>query len=135
MNCVYLLMSNNHTYIGATCDPDRRLRQHNGSLKGGARATSGKVWKRILYISGFPTWSEALKFEWKWKRCGRGINGRVRGLATLLSSGKSTASSIPFASYNSPLRIHVNCECGIDISPVAALCTPESDDVYVHNAK
>jgi predicted GIY-YIG superfamily endonuclease len=134
MNCVYLLMSNHHTYIGATCDPDRRLRQHNGILKGGARATRGKVWMRILYVSGFPTWSEALRFEWKWKRCGRGINGRVRGLATLLSSGKSTASSIPFASYNSSLRVHVNCESGVDVMPVVALCTRESDYVYVHNA-
>jgi predicted GIY-YIG superfamily endonuclease len=131
MNCVYLLMSDHHTYIGATCDPDRRLRQHNGVLKGGARATRGKVWTRILYVSGFPTWSEALKFEWKWKRCGRGINGRVRGLATLLSSGKSTASSIPFASYNSPLRVITNGDCGVDISPVAMICASESEGAYI----
>ena len=70
---VYLLESTNHsTYIGATVDLDHRLRQHNMEIKGGARATSikvkkGELWTRVCYVEGFPTWSEALKFEWAWK--------------------------------------------------------------------
>ena len=40
---VYLLESTNHcTYVGATMNLDRRLRQHNGEIKGGARATTTK---------------------------------------------------------------------------------------------
>jgi len=128
MNCVYLLVSVPRTYIGATCDPDRRLRQHNGALAGGARATAGRSWTRVLYISGFPTWSDALKFEWKWKRCGSGVVRRITGLAELLLSGKSTSSSTPFASYNSPLRIHLAAGCAdYDISALRAICTSEGD--------
>ncbi len=55
------------TYVGATVDPDRRLRQHNGEIAGGARATRGGVWRRVYLIGGFPTEREALQFEWRWK--------------------------------------------------------------------
>ena len=68
---VYLLESSNGaTYVGATVDPDRRLRQHNHEISGGAHATGakvkkGEIWNRICYIAGFPTWSAALQFEWR----------------------------------------------------------------------
>ena len=55
------------TYVGATVDPDRRLRQHNGELVGGARATRGGVWRRIFLIGGFADERDALRFEWRWK--------------------------------------------------------------------
>ena len=68
----YLIYNNNYTYAGVSPDPKRRLRQHNGEIKGGARATTmkvkqGETWRRACYVEGFPTWSEALKFEWAWK--------------------------------------------------------------------
>jgi structure-specific endonuclease subunit SLX1 len=58
------------TYVGATVDPNRRLRQHNGALKGGARATSRVPggWYRVCYLKGFESKREALRFEWWWKR-------------------------------------------------------------------
>ena len=58
------------TYVGATLDVDRRLRQHNGELAGGARATSVVPggWYRVCYVSGFENQREALRFEWWWKR-------------------------------------------------------------------
>ena len=58
------------TYVGATLDVDRRLRQHNGELAGGARATSMVPggWYRVCYVSGFENQREALRFEWWWKR-------------------------------------------------------------------
>jgi structure-specific endonuclease subunit SLX1 len=70
---VYLLattLAPSRTYVGATIDPDRRLRQHNGQLKGGARATSRVPggWYRVCYIKGFESKREALRFEWWWKR-------------------------------------------------------------------
>lgn len=50
-------------------DVNRRLRQHNGELKGGARATHwGRPWIRLCHVQGFPNERTALQFEWKWKR-------------------------------------------------------------------
>ena len=57
---VYLLECiDNSTYVGATVDVNRRLRQHNKEIKGGAHATgvkvaAGKSWTRVCYVSGFP---------------------------------------------------------------------------------
>jgi structure-specific endonuclease subunit SLX1 len=58
------------TYVGATIDVDRRLRQHNGELSGGAKATSTVPggWYRVCYVKGFADNHEALRFEWWWKR-------------------------------------------------------------------
>ena len=36
---VYLLQYKNNTYVGATVDVNRRLRQHNCEIKGGAMGT------------------------------------------------------------------------------------------------
>lgn len=55
------------TYVGATVDPERRLRQHNGEITGGARATHGRKWRRVFLIGGFKSEREALQFEWRWK--------------------------------------------------------------------
>ena len=55
------------TYVGATVNPDRRLRQHNGEIVGGARATKGRVWKRRFLVGGFNDERTALRFEWYWK--------------------------------------------------------------------
>ena len=70
---VYLLSTVDapiRTYVGATLDINRRLRQHNGELAGGARATSMVPggWYRVCYVSGFENQREALRFEWWWKR-------------------------------------------------------------------
>jgi len=68
------------TYIGATVDGDRRLRQHNGELVGGAKATSkrGLGWYRVCYVRGFGTWNAALSFEWHWKRFSKGKDPLTR---------------------------------------------------------
>jgi predicted GIY-YIG superfamily endonuclease len=76
---VYLLLSSdNSTYVGATVDLERRLRQHNKEIKGGAYATSSKVlkgetWIRVAHVAGFPDWPSALQFEWRWKQLTRKI--------------------------------------------------------------
>ena len=104
INACYLLFTDGgrRTYTGATHDPDRRLRQHNRELVGGASATAGKTWSRALYVHGFPDWTATLQFEWMWKRKSRayhGLSGKIRGLLELLESGKSTSSSAPFCTY------------------------------------
>lgn len=55
------------TYVGATVNPNRRLRQHNGEICGGARATKGRSWRRVFLIGGFESERPALRFEWRWK--------------------------------------------------------------------
>lgn len=78
---VYLLatvLEPSKTYVGATIDIDRRLRQHNGELGGGAVATSTVPggWYRVCYVSGFESKREALRFEWWWKRRSAKLHGR-----------------------------------------------------------
>jgi predicted GIY-YIG superfamily endonuclease len=104
----YLLVSSDYkrTYIGATNNPDRRLKQHNGELSGGAKATSGHEWRRLVLVAGFPDSKAALQFEWAWKynsrKLGSGLNNRIKGLKALLEKDKSTSAAIPFKEWMSP---------------------------------
>ena len=116
----YLLISNDfsNTYVGATIDIHRRLRQHNKEITGGAKATTskvenGKTWKRVCYITGFPNWSATLQFEWRWKQINRKIpfgksclERRMRALKQLLSLTQSTSKAIPYSEWKSPPEIH-----------------------------
>jgi len=109
---VYLLQSSSKkTYVGATINVERRLRQHNRELKGGALYTGkwvkrGDTWNCIGYVSGFPTWIDALQFEWKWKKLSKGtsLQCRLEALNVLITSEKSTASSTPFSEWE--LKVH-----------------------------
>ncbi len=51
--CYCLVSETGKTYVGFTVNVDRRLRQHNAELQGGARATKGHTWKRILSVKEF----------------------------------------------------------------------------------
>ncbi|KAJ0975621.1 hypothetical protein J5N97_017586 [Dioscorea zingiberensis] len=67
---VYLIVSSRipRTYVGVTTNFARRLKQHNGELKGGAKASSaGRPWTLACIIRGFRNRSEACVFESKWK--------------------------------------------------------------------
>jgi len=120
MSFVYLLEStDNATYIGATVNLNRRLRQHNKEIKGGARATARKVnrgetWRRVCYVSGFPDWQAALQFEWRWKQISRlqsknmrPLERRMTALHKLLALDKSTTKAIPYVEWPSPPEIHM----------------------------
>lgn len=55
-------------YVGMTNFPARRIRQHNGEISGGARATRGRTWAFEAIVSGFETKSHAMQAEWRLKR-------------------------------------------------------------------
>lgn len=65
---LYLLENtlNNRTYVGITNNLDRRIRQHNGIIKGGAKYTHNfkglGEWKYFMHISNL-TKSESLSLE------------------------------------------------------------------------
>ncbi len=109
----YLLYTDDgrRTYIGATVDPDRRLRQHNRELQGGAKSTHGKDWTRACMITGFPDWRATLQFEWAWKYHGRklrGLGGKLQALLNLLHSPQSTSSATPFRLWSTPPALCVS---------------------------
>jgi len=92
----YLLVSGDRTYVGATTDVSRRVRQHNGELVGGARATQrGRPWRLRAVCVGLASWREALSFEWCWKHrhSGRGV---CRGLDARLQRARTLCTEAPF---------------------------------------
>lgn len=113
---VYCLVSTDgSTYIGATVNLERRLRQHNKELVGGAQITSRKVnkgqsWTCYCYVEGFPNWQACLQFEWRWKQLSRKLSlapleKRKSALSTLLSLERSTTKAIPYAEWPTPPNI------------------------------
>lgn len=117
---VYLLeaLSKRATYVGATTDPVRRLRQHNKELVGGAHATGMRVahgdsWRMVCHISQFPTWNAALQFEWRFKQLTRKLKNtpesasskltplesRISALEQLLAMDRPTTKATPYAEW------------------------------------
>ena len=113
---VYWIQSRERAYIGATVDPTRRLRQHNGEITGGASRTRGKgPWHYHCIVSGFRTWKEALQYEWAAKyytrRC-RSVATRmkaIQGIATRerWTSNSPLASEVPLHTEHQPTRFGV----------------------------
>lgn len=115
---VYLLLStDNSTYVGATIDLNRRLRQHNKEIKGGAVATGTKVekgetWIRVAHVEGFPDWQAALQFEWRWKQLTRKISGqkkplerRMTALKQLLALERPTSKAKAYSEWSQPPQV------------------------------
>ena len=114
---VYLLESSckRATYVGATVNLERRLRQHNKELSGGAHATGARVargitWRRACHVAGFPTWQAALQFEWRFKQLTRRersdanqtpLERRTAALQKLMSLTQSTSKAVPYAEWPS----------------------------------
>lgn len=116
----FIESSNGSTYIGATVDLDKRIRQHNKEIKGGATATSlkvnnGEMWNYICYVENFPTWNEALKFEWRWKQISRQIqklkprekpiDRRLEALKQLLNLDRPTTKALYYSEWDVPPNV------------------------------
>ena len=67
--CYIIANTAGRTYNGYTNNLKRRLRQHNGEIKGGAKATSGKgPWKFIAIMTSHEwTAVRAMQNEWSIK--------------------------------------------------------------------
>jgi predicted GIY-YIG superfamily endonuclease len=84
---VYLLVNtcNSNTYVGITNNKDRRLRQHNGELVGGAKYTCANKgdgrWVFYGYITCIPDTilekNRALSIEKKIKIMSRKLSGNI----------------------------------------------------------
>lgn len=123
MSYVYLLLSSdNATYVGATVDLERRLRQHNKEIKGGAHATGSKVekgenWIRACHVSGFPDWPSALQFEWRWKQLSRKLpqkmyplERRMIALKQLLALERPTSKAMAYTEWPSPPQVNIEID-------------------------
>lgn len=121
---VYFIESTNgSTYIGATVNLDKRIRQHNKEIKGGATATSikvnqGEAWSYVCYVENFPNWNEALKFEWRWKQISRQIQKknpkqnprekRLEALDLLLKLDRPTSKAMLYNEWENKPNVVYN---------------------------
>eukprot|EP00037_Helgoeca_nana_P019213 m.186565 g.186565 ORF g.186565 m.186565 type:complete len:352 (+) comp24766_c0_seq2:545-1600(+) len=145
------IKKSSRTYIGYTVNPIRRLRQHNGDVKGGARKTAaGRPWQMELVVYGFPNNITALRFEWAWQNPHRSTRiphvGRVKSgvvaqlgtLAELLHA--STWARLPlsihfinreaaalFQKLEKPPPDHMHIRYG-EISPLLVRCANTTCD-------
>tara|TARA_B110000027_G_C16122057_1_gene303743 strand:+ start:1670 stop:2047 length:378 start_codon:yes stop_codon:yes gene_type:complete len=124
MSFVYFIQSTNgSTYIGATVNLDKRIRQHNKDIKGGATATSikvnqGEAWTYVCYVENFPKWNEALKFEWRWKQISRQIQKknpkqnprekRLEALDLLLKLDRPTSKAMLYNEWENKPNVVYN---------------------------
>lgn len=60
---VYVIVSDNVHYVGCTTDVKRRLKQHNGKARGGAKFTRGRTWFLGVVYGPFPSRSKAQSAE------------------------------------------------------------------------
>lgn len=96
---VYIIKNKRFTYVGASPDPYKRLKKHNGELCGGARYTKriGAGWTHVCIVSGFNK-IQALQFEWAVKHAKvpgiqKGIQHRINQLHLIIHSTKWTSNS------------------------------------------
>ena len=65
---VYVLVSEGTHYVGATNNVARRVKQHNGEIKGGAKFTRGRQWEVGAVYGPYSNRSSAQKIELRVKR-------------------------------------------------------------------
>jgi predicted GIY-YIG superfamily endonuclease len=117
-----MLLHKNSTipYIGKTNNLERRLRQHNGEISGGARRThraldleSKTNWERVLYVKGFIDERAALHFENRFQRERRKASSVTKdfllkkdplhkgllALKTVMNCDRPTRAALPLTEY------------------------------------
>ena len=99
----YIIFNDNYSYVGITNNLNKRIRQHNQIIKGGAKYTTlinsmmKTNWNYACYVDGFKNKIDALRFEWALKHVKpknkTGIINRMDKLITLLNKDKWTSKS------------------------------------------
>ncbi|XP_042490659.1 structure-specific endonuclease subunit SLX1 [Macadamia integrifolia] len=109
---VYLILSTNapiKTYVGVTNNFSRRLKQHNGELKGGAKASrAGRPWICACLIRRFRDQSEACAFESNWKSISRKLPRKIRAKDM---SNQVDNISHALLQHRQAALTKVNCSC------------------------
>lgn len=119
----------NLTYNGKTNNIVKRLNQHNGKIKGGAKSTKGKQWEVYALLTGFPNEQNALSCEWRIKHPTKsrkrpskycGVNGRILGLNEVLICNKWT-DKCKCNNDDSNFKLYLTCDViymiNIDLVP------------------
>jgi len=93
---LYVLVSTDsrRTYVGVTNDVSKRLRQHNGELAGGAKATRGKQWRVAAVADGFVSNHAALSVEKALHNKGCAMVRRHPGMSPLERRLKCVAKTL-----------------------------------------
>lgn len=75
---VYIVKcSDNSLYTGIATNLEKRIKEHNGLLKGGAIYTRNKRPVKLKYWEEFKTRSEALKREYEIKQMKREVKAKL----------------------------------------------------------
>ena len=110
----YIIKNDNCTYAGVSPDPVRRLRQHNGEIKGGAKYTTSKGagWKHVCLVKGFQDKIQCMQFEWAVKhvvpRNAGGLVNRISKLYTVLNKAQWTSKSPLAETVSLELEWHID---------------------------
>lgn len=84
--CLRSVANTRRTYVGITNNFKRRLRQHNGEIKGGARYTRAyQPWTPLFHVYGFQTKRQVLRFEWAMKHRRRSRKGATPSVIRCLT--------------------------------------------------
>jgi len=102
-----------YNYIGYTNNPNRRIRQHNQLIKGGAKATKKYTdWEFLFIIQGYKTKNEALSCEWKLKHPNNkyksSIKSRLENLTNLFTINNKFTSKCKPIHKNDTYMIYYN---------------------------
>ena len=95
----YLIANGGYTYVGVSPTPEKRLRQHNGEIKGGAKYTTSKGpgWKHVCIIEGFQDKIQAMQFEWAVKheppRNLGGVAARIEKIKRVMAKERWTSNA------------------------------------------
>ena len=117
-------MDKTKTYIGYTNNPDKRLRQHNGEISGGAKSTRGNKWEIMCLISGFENINSAMSLEYKLKHPNgtrrniskySGIQGKINTLNKVLPELTDNYKVCILEEYHDKLNL-IKIPANIDIS-------------------
>lgn len=97
---VYIIKGSNGKktkyYVGSTNDLNRRIRQHNRELVGGAKATGGFRWNYYMIIANIESKIEALQIEWRLKHQRGNIHNKI---ANFISYVQTNHKPSPNCSY------------------------------------